>query len=88
MLDLLCTLQRRYYPTEFDCEEFFCIASALYTATIYTTMTIYLKTALGMGLKEEFDKFFEKCHSYRNSGFQTFVTVLVTFYMGIVLILF
>lgn len=61
------------------------VALAVYTTTVFTLMTIYSKTALGMGLQTEYLRFFDACGKYRFYGFQSFIGTLGSFYTSWVL---
>lgn len=61
------------------------VALGVYTTTIFTLMTIYSKTALGMGLQSEYIKFFDACARYRLSGFKSFLGTLFTYNIGWIL---
>mmetsp|Transcript_7908 Transcript_7908/g.14562 ORF Transcript_7908/g.14562 Transcript_7908/m.14562 type:complete len:208 (-) Transcript_7908:429-1052(-) len=55
------------------------VALGLYTTTIFTLMSIYSKTALGMGLQSDYNKWFDACWPYRKWGFLSFLGTIVTF---------
>mmetsp|Transcript_20831 Transcript_20831/g.45231 ORF Transcript_20831/g.45231 Transcript_20831/m.45231 type:complete len:206 (-) Transcript_20831:261-878(-) len=55
------------------------VALGLYTTTIFTIMSIYSKTALGMGLQSDYNKWFEACAPYRQWGFRSFLGTILTF---------
>lgn len=57
------------------------VALGAYTTTVFTLMTIYSKTALGMGLQSEYNTFFDSCAPYRILGFRAFLGTLFTFKM-------
>lgn len=61
------------------------VALGAYTTTVFTLMTIYSKTALGMGLTSEYHEFFGSCAPYRLSGFQSFLGTLLTYNLGWIL---
>lgn len=58
------------------------ITFGTYTATVFTLMTIYSKTALGMGLQSKYIEFFDSCATFRLWGFRSFLATLFTFNMG------
>ena len=62
-----------------------CVALGSYTTTIFTLLTIYSKTALGMGLQGKYLDFFDKCALYRESGFQSFIGTILTYNIGWIL---
>lgn len=55
------------------------VALALYTTTVFALMSIYSKTALGMGLEGDYLEFFDALAKFRQSGFRSFVGTLNTF---------
>ena len=62
-----------------------CISLCMYTTTVFTLITIYARTALGMGLQSEAASFFERCQYYRKTGFHSFLGAIFTFKLGVVL---
>jgi hypothetical protein len=63
----------------------FSAALGLYTTIVFTLMAIYSKTALGMGLQEEYLEFFDKCAPFRLAGFRAFIGTLMTYNVSWVL---
>lgn len=57
----------------------FSVALGAYTSTVFTMMTIYSKTALGMGLQEKFTRFFDSCATFRLWGFRSFIGTILLF---------
>ncbi len=58
------------------------IACGIYTTVVFTLMDIYGKTALGLGLNDSFVDFFNACAQYRQYGFYSFLSCLLTFNVG------
>jgi hypothetical protein len=58
------------------------VALGLYTTAVFTIMSIYSKTALGMGHTTDFTNFFHACEKFRRYGFQGFVGALGSFTMS------
>lgn len=58
-----------------------CISVALgaYTTVVFTLMSIYSKTALGMGLESQYLAFFDACAKYRQFGFRAFLGALTSY---------
>ena len=63
------------------------VALGCYTTIVFTMMGIYSKTALGMGLVENYVNFFNSCAKFRVLGFYAFMGTLMTFSVGWVLAL-
>ncbi|KAL7537201.1 hypothetical protein ACHAXR_009736 [Thalassiosira sp. AJA248-18] len=61
------------------------VALGAYTTTVFALMSIYSKTALGMGLQKEYLDFFSACAPYRVSGFASFIGTLATYNIGWIL---
>lgn len=61
------------------------VALGSYATTVFTLMSIYSKTALGMGLQDEYLEFFEKCAPYRRTGFRAFLGTLLVYKMSWIL---
>eukprot|EP00581_Thalassiosira_minuscula_P008777 CAMPEP_0183702404 /NCGR_PEP_ID=MMETSP0737-20130205/514_1 /TAXON_ID=385413 /ORGANISM="Thalassiosira miniscula, Strain CCMP1093" /LENGTH=166 /DNA_ID=CAMNT_0025929003 /DNA_START=53 /DNA_END=550 /DNA_ORIENTATION=- len=63
-----------------------CISTSVslgaYTTAVFTLMTIYSKTALGMGYQSQYNEFFESCATYRLWGFYAFLGTVMTFNLG------
>lgn len=64
------------------------VALGTYTTIIFTLMSIYSKTALGMGLQEKYLEFFNACAKFRVHGFHAFMGSLMSFSFGWTLALF
>lgn len=58
------------------------VALGIYTTAVFTIMSIYSKTALGMGHTTDFLSFFQACDKFRQYGFRSFVASLSTFSMS------
>ena len=63
------------------------VALGTYTTLVFTMMSIYSKTALGMGMETKFVEFFDATAKFRLSGFRAFMGTLVTFSIGWILAL-
>ena len=63
------------------------VALGTYTTLVFTMMSIYSKTALGMGMETKFVEFFDATAKFRLRGFRAFMGTLVTFSIGWILAL-
>lgn len=61
------------------------IACGSYTTVVFALLSIYSKTALGMGRNSQYIEFFDSCAPYRVSGFRTFLTTMFTYQIGWIL---
>ena len=61
------------------------VALGAYTTTIYALLAIYSKTALGMGLQEDYIKLFDQFAFYRQWGFRSFIGTILSYNVGWIL---
>ena len=59
-----------------------------YNATVFSLLSLYSKTLLGMSMDEEFQTFFEETASIRKSAFTSFVGTILSFNISFVLSLY
>ena len=58
------------------------IALSFYATTIFSLMSIYSKTALGMGLQNQYVAFFDACAPYRKYGFRSFLGTVLSWQLS------
>ena len=63
----------------------FSVALGSYSTILFSLVTVYSKTALGMGLQEEYIDFFKKTAWYRQVGFMSFFGMLMAYNVGWIL---
>ena len=61
-----------------------CILSAVYTTLVFSLIVLYSKTALGLGLDSQFMTFFSATSFFRDSGFRSFISALVSFQISFI----
>ena len=60
------------------------ILAGSYSTVVFSLLGLYSKTALGMGLDENFIRFFKETAGIRQNGFDAFVVALVSFEISFV----
>ena len=59
-----------------------------YTTVVFSLLTLYSKTSLGMGMDEEFVEFFAATDQIRQTGYASFVATILSFNVAFVLSLY
>ena len=61
------------------------ILAAMYTVMIFSMLSLYAKTFLGMGMDEEYLEFFKKTTGIRESAFISFLFTVLSFFATFIL---